>query len=108
NVGAALGSLLVGYLGQSPDWGWSWGFGLAGVGMLLGLLVFVLGRPYLLGNGEAPDAALLKRRTSVGLSTEWSIYLASLAGVVVVWFLVQYQSVVGGLLGLTGAVVVIW
>lgn len=108
NVGAALGSLLVSYLGQSPDWGWNWGFGLAGVGMLLGLLVFVLGRPYLLGKGEAPDEALLKRKSAVGLSTEWTIYLASLAGVVVVWFLVQYQSVVGGLLGLTGAVVVIW
>ena len=108
NVGAALGSLLVSYLGQSEDWGWSWGFGVAGIGMLLGLLVFVLGRPYLPGSGEAPDAALLKRRSSIGLPNEWAIYLASLAGVVIVWFLVQYQSVVGTLLGLTGAVVVAW
>ena len=108
NLGAMLGSLLVSYLGQSEDWGWNWGFGVAGIGMLLGLLVFVLGRPYLLGNGEAPDAALLKRRSGIGLSNEWMIYLASLAGVVIVWFLVQYQSVVGTLLGLTGAVVVAW
>ena len=108
NVGAMLGSLLVGYLGMSENWGWSWGFGLAGVGMLLGLLVFVLGRPYLLGNGEAPDAAVLARRSAIGLSTEWTIYLSALAGVVLVWFLVQYQSVVGTLLGLTGALVVGW
>ena len=33
NLGAALGSLLCGYLGQT--YGWAYGFGLAGVGMLL-------------------------------------------------------------------------
>jgi len=103
NLGAFLGALIVGYLGQT--WGWGWGFGAAGVGMLLGLIVFVWGRPYLLGHGEAPDAAELKRPV-MGVPREWLIYLGALVGVVVVWFLVQYQSVVGGLLGFTGAAVV--
>ena len=39
NVGAAIGTILAGYLGQT--YGWSYGFGAAGVGMLLGLVVFV-------------------------------------------------------------------
>lgn len=108
NVGAMLGSLIVSYLGQSEDWGWNWGFGVAGVGMLLGLLVFVLGKPHLMGNGEAPDEPLLQRRSAIGISNEWLIYLCSLAGVVLLWFLVQYQSVVGGLLGVTGGLVVVW
>ncbi|MGY1425811.1 peptide MFS transporter [Lysobacter sp. A289] len=105
NVGAALGSLLVAYLGQT--YGWGWGFGAAGVGMLLGLIVFVWGRPHLLGHGEAPDADALKRPV-LGIPLEWMLYVSGLVGVVIVWALVQYQSVVGGLLGLTGAAVVAW
>ena len=38
NAGAFLGILLCGYLGEKV--GWSWGFGLAGVFMLFGLLQF--------------------------------------------------------------------
>ncbi|MFD1630948.1 peptide MFS transporter [Pseudopedobacter beijingensis] len=40
NAGAFLGMLLCGYIGESPDWGWSYGFGLAGIFMLLGMLQF--------------------------------------------------------------------
>jgi proton-dependent oligopeptide transporter, POT family len=54
NVGAALGGIMVGYLGETI--GWSYGFGLAGIGMLAGLVVFVLGKSALNGNGEAPVA----------------------------------------------------
>ncbi|GAB3735232.1 peptide MFS transporter [Luteimonas pelagia] len=103
NLGAALGSLLVAYLGQT--YGWAWGFGAAGVGMLFGLLVFVLGRPALLGKGESPIPQSL-REPVMGIPREWAIYLSGLLGVVVVWWLVQYQDVVGWLLGLSGAVVV--
>ena len=38
NAGAFLGILLCGYLGEQV--GWRWGFGLAGVFMLFGLLQF--------------------------------------------------------------------
>ncbi len=41
----ALGTILVAYLGQTIGWGW--GFGLAGIGMLAGLVVFVLGKSVL-------------------------------------------------------------
>ena len=40
NAGAFLGILLCGYLGETV--GWSWGFGLAGIFMLFGLLQFWL------------------------------------------------------------------
>lgn len=98
NLGAALGSLLVGYLGQT--YGWAYGFGAAGVGMLLGLIVFVWGRPLLLGRGEAPAGAALSSRT------EWTVYLGGIVGVAVVWLLIQYQDVVGWMLAIFGAVVV--
>ncbi|MCK9488977.1 MAG: peptide MFS transporter [Xanthomonadales bacterium] len=105
NVGAATGSLIAAYLGQT--YGWAWGFGAAGVGMLLGLLVFVWGRPALMGRGEAPDPAAL-RRPVFGIPLEYVIYLWGLVGVVVVWFLIQYQHVVGWLLGACGAIVLIY
>jgi POT family proton-dependent oligopeptide transporter len=38
NLGAAMSPLLCGYIGEV--YGWSWGFAIAGFGMLLGLLVF--------------------------------------------------------------------
>ncbi|MGF1550225.1 MAG: peptide MFS transporter [Sphingomonadaceae bacterium] len=105
NLGAATGALLAGYLGQT--YGWAYGFGAAGVGMLLGLIVFVWGRPALMGRGEANDPAILERRV-MGLPMEWAIYLSGIVGVGVVWFLIQYQDVVGWLLGACGAVVLLY
>ncbi len=40
NAGAFLGMLLCGYIGESPEWGWSYGFGLAGIFMFFGMLQF--------------------------------------------------------------------
>jgi POT family proton-dependent oligopeptide transporter len=95
NAGAAIGTILAGYLGQTL--GWQYGFGAAGVGMLLGLVVFIFGRPLLLGRGEAPDAAAL-RRPIMGLKLEWLLYAVGIAAIGVMWMLIQYQSVVGWLL----------
>ena len=103
NLGAATGSLLAAWLGQT--FGWAWGFGAAGIGMLLGLLVFIWGRPALLGRGEAPDPAALVRPV-YGIRTEHWVYIWGLVGVVAVWFLIQYQHVVGWLLAACALAVV--
>jgi len=50
NVGAFLSSLIVGYVGEV--YGWHYGFGLAGICMLFGLLQFVLGQKFLKGVGD--------------------------------------------------------
>jgi POT family proton-dependent oligopeptide transporter len=42
NLGAAMSPLLCGFIGET--FGWHWGFGLATVGMLTGLVVFVAPR----------------------------------------------------------------
>jgi POT family proton-dependent oligopeptide transporter len=53
NLGAFLGQLVCGYLGE--DINWHWGFGAAAIGMLAGLGIYSLGRPFFLrGIGEAP------------------------------------------------------
>ena len=101
NVGAAAGSILVGYLGQTV--GWRYGFGLAGIGMIAGLLVFVLGKAALRGRGEPPRPAELRKRVG-GISLEWFLYAAGLVGVAVVWALIQYQGVIQWLLIISGIV----
>ena len=45
NLGAFLSSLIVGYVGEVH--GWHYGFGLAGIGMLLGLIVYMYGQKHL-------------------------------------------------------------
>jgi POT family proton-dependent oligopeptide transporter len=52
NAGAFLGIMLCGYLGEIL--GWSWGFGLAGIFMLLGLLQFTLAQDIFGDVGKKP------------------------------------------------------
>jgi proton-dependent oligopeptide transporter, POT family len=52
NLGAFLGPLICGELAQGSRFGWHYGFAAAGVGMLLGLLIYLWGRErYLPGIG---------------------------------------------------------
>ena len=53
NAGAFLGIMLCGYLGEIL--GWSWGFGLAGIFMLLGLLQFTFAQPIFGEVGNRPN-----------------------------------------------------
>lgn len=99
NVGAFIGTLIAGYLGET--YGWSYGFGAAGFGMLLGLVVFVWGKPLLMGRGESPDPERLKRPVA-GLPFEWLLYGLSIASIAVIWLLIQYQDVIGNLLLASG------
>src|SRR5690554_1998715 len=50
NIGALLASISVGLVAYY--YGWHYGFGLAGIGMFLGQLVFIWGQKYLVGVGE--------------------------------------------------------
>ena len=55
NLGGFLAPLICGTLGEV--YGWHVGFAAAGVGMLIGLLVYVLGGSYLQGAEREPSAA---------------------------------------------------
>lgn len=60
NAGAFFGMMLCGYLAERV--GWSWGFGLAGIFMLLGTLQFWLAAPLFGKLGGVPDKATQKER----------------------------------------------
>jgi POT family proton-dependent oligopeptide transporter len=97
NLGAFWAAIVCGYLGQS--YGWKYGFGLAGVGMLAGYVTFMIGKPLLQGRGEPPDPARLSRPLLGPLNLEWAIYLTAIAGLAAVWLLVQHNALVGVGLG---------
>ncbi len=50
NLGAFLSSLIVGYVGETI--GWHYGFGLAGIGMVLGQIIYMFGQKHLVGVGD--------------------------------------------------------
>lgn len=58
NAGAFLGMLLCGYIGEKV--GWHYGFGLAGVFMLFGMLQFYFARNYFGRIGIAPNLLLVE------------------------------------------------
>jgi proton-dependent oligopeptide transporter, POT family len=56
NVGGLIGPLVCGYLAENPRWGWHYGFGAAGVGMVFGLVMYLaLRERYLPGIGLPPQ-----------------------------------------------------
>ena len=106
NLGAFTATLLCGYLGET--YGWSWGFGAAGIGMLLGLFTFLVGQKHLHGHAEPHDPEMLREKFFGPLSREWAIYLISIASLFVVWRMVQYEAVVHHTLNVMSFGVLAW
>jgi POT family proton-dependent oligopeptide transporter len=104
NLGSFFSTIACGYLGET--YGWKYGFGLAGIGMVFGLIVFARGTKWY-RNSEAPDQVKLSKPRAFGLSLEWMIYIAAVIGVIINWQLVQNHHVVGSLLLSVVALVVV-
>ena len=100
NIGAFTATLLCGYLGEEV--GWAYGFGAAGIGMLLGLIIFLWGQKYLEGLAEPPSEKYMTKVS--GVSYENWAYISGVIMVLITWFLVQNSQLVGQLLGGFGAI----
>ena len=105
NLGAFSATLLCGYLGET--FGWRYGFGVAGIGMLVGLASFLAGQRHLHGQAEPGDPALLRQKSPLGISKELTIYLCGLLGVVAAWRMLQFHGAVGHLLHIMSLVVLL-
>ena len=69
NLGGFLGPLVCGFLAASPAFGWHWGFGAAGVGMVAGLIAYQIWKDkYLPGIGLAPTAEQKAERRAAAQS----------------------------------------
>ena len=100
NIGAFTATLLCGYLGE--EIGWAYGFGAAGIGMLLGLIIFLWGQKYLEGLAEPPSNKYMTKIN--GISYENWAYISGVVMVFITWFLVQNSQLVGQLLGGFGVI----
>ena len=96
NLGAFLASILCGTLGIV--YGWKYGFGLAGIGMLFGLLIFLRFQGWLEGKAEPPSAAKLKEKVLGPINIEYACYGVGLLIIAVALYLVKNPEVTGGIL----------
>ena len=89
NIGAFLSALIIGGIGE--EWGWHYGFGLAGLGMLLGQLVFMWGQKYLVGVGDFigkkdnPDKEIMNKPLTSIERDRVKVLLLSFLIVIVFW-----------------------
>ena len=89
NIGAFLSAIIIGGIGEV--YGWHYGFGLAGIGMLLGQLVFMWGQKYLVGIGDFigekdnPDNDLIDKPLTAIEKDRIKVLLLSFLIVVVFW-----------------------
>ena len=88
NIGGFLAPLICGTLGEV--YGWHYGFGAAGVGMVVGLLVYLWGGRYL--PPEQPRASVEQKATRPGFDRSTILLLLSIAIAVTV-FRSAYEQV---------------
>ncbi len=100
NLGSFLSSISCGIIGIV--WGWKYGFGLAGIGMILGLLTFLWKQDWLEGKAEPPNPAKLKEKFFGPINYEWMCYLVGLGIIAISMFFVMNPEIMGGILGPIG------
>ncbi len=103
NVGAVLAALTCGYLGET--YGWAYGFGLAGLGMLVGLATFLRGRKWLGSAGLEPVSE--EGGTEAAQQPKAVLAIGIVATIGVSWLLMQNQAWVGGLLSVASVIAVV-
>jgi POT family proton-dependent oligopeptide transporter len=106
NLGSFLASIFCGYLGIV--YGWKYGFGLAGIGMLAGLVIFLRYQSWLEGRGEPPDPLKLREKVLGSLTVENLCYLTGLGIIAVSMLLVMNAHLVHqGYVGMLGVIILV-
>jgi POT family proton-dependent oligopeptide transporter len=103
NLGAFWAALVPGLLGETVGW-WA-GFGLAGIGMAAGWIVFMLGRSWLQGKGEPPAPEKLKKPVAGPVNLEWGIYILGFLGIGIAYVLVGHNPLVQGMLVISSVII---
>ena len=91
NLGSLLAKILCGWIGLT--YGWAYGVGLAGIGMLLGLVVFQLGQPWLEGKA-GPPPEMEGKKGLLGIPYGALFSIAGIVAVIPTWLLLQRHALV--------------
>lgn len=102
NLGALLATLVVAEVGKT--YGPQYGFALAGVGMIVGALVFIFGQKHYQGEGLPPNREKLFKPRFGPMNMLHITILGTLATIPIFYFLLNNSTIVGILLGITAAV----
>lgn len=104
NAGAFLGIMLCGYLGEKV--GWSWGFGLAGVFMFMGMLQFwfaqplfgdIGAKPLKIGDISSEENVLVSPADKLNpFTTIDKVMIAVSATIALLWIINDPMSKIGG------------
>lgn len=92
NLGSFAATIICVYLGEA--YGWGYGFGAAGIGMLIGLLTFIKGGKYLKGLAEPEYPDVLYKKLFGFITTEHLIYIVSILSLSVFWLVIQHEPMV--------------
>lgn len=99
NVGAFLAPLTCGYLAEKYDY--SWGFLAAGLGMLLGLIVFWRNMSKYEDKGNPPDPAALNKPV-FGIPQQWLVLIGVLISIPLFSYLIDNEGVTSYILIIAG------
>lgn len=90
NVGAFLAPLICGWLGNS--YGWHYGFGAAGIGMLAGLIVFWRGAVTNVYGNQGDQPIEFREKKYAGLNVKHIVYILAFASAPLFAFLVNQND----------------
>ena len=96
NIGGWIAPLLCGWLATA--YGWHYGFGLAGIGMLAGLIFFWRGiKKNVFGERGLPPSTEIYERRVLGIPQKTLIpILAFMSAPIIAFILASYKSIAGG------------
>jgi POT family proton-dependent oligopeptide transporter len=100
NVGAFLAPLTCGYLAETYDY--SLGFAAAGIGMLLGLVVFWRNMSKYEDQGNPPSVEALSKPSILGIPQQWLVFLGIIAAAPIFAFLINNEGITNYILIIAG------
>ncbi|AIL12470.1 hypothetical protein IM40_01310 [Candidatus Paracaedimonas acanthamoebae] len=106
NLGACLAPLACGYIGKTL--GWHYGFGMAGVGMLLGMFVLLKSVRILDSKGNPPSKTNLNQSLGFGLTPYRLIVIGSFISIALFSLCLHFHHVMGHFLNIFGIITLIW
>lgn len=105
-LGINIGALLASIPGQiAQKHGWHWGFLMAGIGMLLGQLVFSLGKGTYAGRGLPPREGLLKSSAALGIPNGLLLAVGIIGSIPAASYLLSQPAWVANISTYAGAIV---